>query len=104
VGTEVFLQLRTLVTALAAGGALGLLRDLLALLPGRGGAGMVREGLFAAAALWLLFTLGLRTGEGLRPGFLCAAGGGICFYFSLLHPMVSASRKAVKQFLRIKHF
>ena len=96
-------QLRQLITALIIGGGMGLWFDMLQPL---------RESTDKAFAfLWdLLFLLlsaaaifiyGQRSGAGMRLFFLCAVGGGFCFYLWSLHDMVARFFSQSKHFLQI---
>ena len=97
---DVGAQLRMLVTAMSAGGGLGLFRDVLSLLPGgrRGGLFLLREMIFAAAAFRLLFFVGLRSGQGLGPEMICAALAGLLFYYGILHSAFSFVRNRISSF------
>ena len=84
---SVYEQARALTAALAAGGGLGLLFDLLR--PLRRQAGAFRR----------LLT-GRLAGMDLR--FLCGAAAGICFYLWSSHPLMTEKLSKIRSFLHFR--
>lgn len=99
---SVYEQARALTAALAAGGGLGLLFDLLRPLRRQAGAfrRLLSDGLFLTlSGLWLLLT-GRLAGMDLR--FLCGAAAGICFYLWSSHPLMTEKLSKIGSFLHFR--
>ena len=97
-------QLRQLVTASVIGGAMGLWFDILQ--PFRQSTdkrlAFLWDILFLVVSGAAIFLYGRRSGAGMRLFFLCAVGGGFCFYLWSLHGLTAGVLLRAKHFLQIK--
>ena len=89
-------QLGHIMAAIAAGGAAGIVYDLIRVfIPAGRGAGPIRFVWAVSAAAVLLIT-GHAAEAPMGPSFLCAAGAGMCFYLWAVSPLIRAGLRMFK--------